>query len=143
MQTYLFQFVFREGTINTYLHDWMKTTKTDYFYHHNKMYADLYGIGEYYRVDAEHIGEEGSVFEVYADTKDVQRRNGLERIFPQIAKALNIQEPFRKIRVTFADGEKMTTEIRLCSRKAKEFYLGSVFGTNDSVQHAKSVEFIA
>ena len=143
MQTYLFEFTFKKATINTYLHEWMKVTKTDYFYKHNAMYADLYGIGEYYRINAEHVGKEGAVFEVYADTQDVEYRNALERIFPQIAKAINVREPIRKVKVTFDDGEIIQTDVRLCSKKAKAFYYGGTFGTKSSVQGAKKVEIIA
>lgn len=141
MKTYLFEFTFKKDTINSYLSRWMRDTKTDYFYKNQGLYADIYGCGEYYLISPEHVV--GSVYEVYADTEIALKNESLNRLYPLVSKAISVQMPFRKLKVTFPDGEELFTEIRSCARDAKAFYLGNPFKKDNNIMYADSVEILA
>ncbi len=137
---FLFEFKFKNDTIKSHLVSWMRETETDYFYDGQRLFADIYGCGEYYLVAAENVG--GDVFEVYANKDTVKHISGLKRLFPMKPKAVSVTEPIRKVRVTFPDGEKIVTNIRLCSKKAKDFYLGNMFKVKSGTEYAKEVEIL-
>ena len=137
---FLFEFSFSERTVNSYLFSWMKQTQTDYIYLGQTMYADIYGIGEYYRIVTEHIS--GDVFEVYADTSKAATST-LERMFPLTEKAVSVQEPLRTVKLIFSDGTDTTMKVNLCSKEAKKNLLGRSFKTPNGIQAVTELLFVA
>ena len=52
---YLFTFEWTKGCVNDYIRKFLKENKVDYFYSFQRIVADLYGIGQYFKFDYEHI----------------------------------------------------------------------------------------
>lgn len=55
MKKYLFTFEWEKGCVNDYIVKFLKENKIDYFYSYQRIVADLYGIGQYFKFDYEHI----------------------------------------------------------------------------------------
>ena len=137
---YLTEFKFTKRTITEHLLAFCKETQTDYIHDLQGFYADIFGCGDYYRLETVSVKNEN--FEVYADTTSV-KKSYLDRIYPLKPKAITTPEPIRKIRVFFSDGVIISTEIRLCSQKAKAFYLGNKMKTDAGIEYATKVEIVA
>ncbi|MCR5669652.1 MAG: hypothetical protein K6G10_01485 [Butyrivibrio sp.] len=137
---YLTEFNSAKSSLNSQIVKYTYETGTDCIYEMGETYADIFGSGDYYKLTTEQISE--NTFELYADTSEV-RRSFNERVYPLAPKPVSVQEPMRKIIVYFPDGEMFRADIRLCSKKVKDFYLGGSFSTKNGVMHAKHVEFIS
>ena len=55
MKKYIFTFEWTKGCVNDYIIKFLKENKINYFYSLQQIVADLYGIGQYFKFDYEHI----------------------------------------------------------------------------------------
>lgn len=55
MKKYLFTFTWESGCVNGYITEYLEENKINYFYRYQEIVADLYGIGQYFKFDYEHI----------------------------------------------------------------------------------------
>ena len=54
-KNYIFTFEWVNGCVNDYIRKYLKENGINYFYQHQEIIADLYGAGEYFKFDYEHI----------------------------------------------------------------------------------------
>lgn len=64
MKDYLFTFEWENGCVNDYIIKYLREKNISYFYHYQKIVADLYRIGKYFKFDYEHIN--GNTFGIIA-----------------------------------------------------------------------------
>lgn len=55
MKKYLFTFIWEDGCVNDYITEYLKENKINYYYKYQEIVADLYGTGQYFKFDYEHI----------------------------------------------------------------------------------------
>lgn len=141
---YLFSFNFEKYTQKSYITNFLKERQIDYF--ESKfgiLYADLFGADTYYKLEAVHVC--GNTFEVYYYPEQREERNGLSRRYPLIEKALKIDTPSHEVKITFENGDTLTTMINGCKDEIEEYYYNNVFnvGTvSDDIQKVVNVEFL-
>ena len=66
---YIFTFNWKKGCVNDYISKYLKENKIKYFYHMQQLVADLYGLGQYFKVDYEHIN--GDLFGIIAISMNI------------------------------------------------------------------------
>lgn len=67
---YIFTFEWENGCVNDYIRKYLKENGINYFYHMQQLVADLYGIGQYFKFDYEHIN--GDIYGIIAtETKNI------------------------------------------------------------------------
>lgn len=64
MKKYIFTFEWKKGCVNDYIGRFLKENEINYFYYMQQLVADVYGIGQYFKFDYEHIN--GNIYGVIA-----------------------------------------------------------------------------
>lgn len=135
---YLFEFKFEKGTISAYVYKWCIERKIDSFNSLGAIYADIYGDGAYKKLKIRHVHDK--LYEVYAtDEIKAIEQAGLERIFPQKARALKIDPPCRKVEVTLSDGFKFVDSLTVPSADLKDYFSNKIYSHN--MQEQQVLEF--
>ena len=142
---YLFEFIFEKFNINSHLVNWCKEHEIDYTTGHlGGIYADIYGIGQYFRLNT--VAIKDGVFEVYADKTDYIYNNGqFKRLYTQCEKAIKIDYPLRKVELIMSDGRSnIKTDVALPSLVIKKDYIGRIFARdNESTSQVIDVKIVA
>lgn len=137
---YLFEFTFEKGTQKDYVRKFLKETKTDYFNHYENVYADIFGIGEYYRLEVVHVCE--GQFEVYY-IKDDTKENTLSRIYPIREKAISVVAPFRTLKLTLEDGSDIRLSVNGCKDDIERHYMGRVYLIDGMHKKVVNIEYLS
>ena len=67
---YIFTFEWAKGCVNDYIVKYLRENNINYFYQYQEIVADLYGNGQYFKFDYEHIN--GDIFGIIAtETKNI------------------------------------------------------------------------
>ncbi|MEE1255999.1 MAG: hypothetical protein UHN47_05755 [Lachnospiraceae bacterium] len=143
MRQYLFSFEFKENTQQSYITNYLKERKIDFFNQQQCIYADLFGQDVYYKLETVHVC--GDTFEVYYYPDITNNRGNLTRMYPLVEKAVKVDTPKHTVKVTFENGDSVTTSINGSKNEVEAYYLGTVFnlGTDkDNLQKAINVEFV-
>ena len=141
--TYLFEFYFASDTINGNIHRWCLEKQIDTFNDVHGIYADIYSNGEYRKLEVVPVNND--LWEVYAsDEIKTIEETGLKRLYPTKERALMIENPCRKVKVTLEDGFEFTDEINLPSRSLGDYFRTAGTYTHDGkAQKVKGYALIA
>lgn len=143
MRQYLFSFEFEQYTQRSYVTNYLKERQIDFFDYQQCLYADLFGQDIYYKLVIIHVCDK--TFEVYYYPEITKERGSLTRMYPLVEKAIKVDTPVHTVKVTFENGDSVTTSINGCKDKVEAHYLNHVFnlGTDkDNLQKATKVVFI-
>ena len=143
MRQYLFSFEFEQYTQKSYVTKYLKEKQIDFFDYLQCVYADLFGQDVYYKLEIIHVC--GKTFEVYYYPEITKERGSLTRMYPLEEKAVKVDTPKHIVKVTFENGDNVTTSINGSKDEVEAYYLGTVFnlGTDkDNLQKAINVEFL-
>lgn len=143
MRKYLFTFNFEEYTQRSYMINWLKERKIDFFDYMQCLHADVFGTDEYCKLEAVHVC--GNTFEVYYYPEKTVERGGLSRLYPLVEKAIKVDTPCHSVKVTFANDDSITTRINGCKDEIEAYYLNNIFNVGsveDNLQKAIAVEFL-
>lgn len=115
--TYLFEFDFQKGSINSNVIDWCKEHGIDFFYDkYQKLFANVYGGTTYYKIVIVDVVE--AIKEVYINTAVSITGNWFD-ITDE--KAFSTVYPVRKVKCTLRDGSITTVEVLLPSVSIEEY----------------------
>lgn len=143
MRQYLFLFEFEEHTQRSYIVNYLKERKIDFFDHSQCIYADLYGQDEYYKLEIVHVCDK--IFEVYYYPDITAQRGDIARMYPLENKVVKVDTPKHTVKVTFENGDSLTTSINGCKDEVEAYYQNGIFnlGTEtDNLQKVTNVKFI-
>lgn len=144
MKSFLFPFVFEKSTIDINITQWLKERKINYFYDLYILYADVFGTDEFYRIETEHVT--GNIYEVFFCTDRKKEYPFPTRRFPTTEMVHPIPNIFNTIKVTFSNGDLITTDICGDKISIESFYLDNLFEIDKQAktsQKAVSVEFLS
>lgn len=143
MRQFLFSFEFEQYTQRSYITNYLKERQIDFYDYQQCLYADLFGQNIYYKMEAIWVCDK--IYEVYYYPDITQERGSLTRMYPLVEKAIKVNTPIHTIKVTFENGDIVTTSISGCKDRVEAHYLNHLFnlGTDkDNLQKAVKVEFL-